>query len=270
MAGALADFARRPTRVKIGIFAALGALLGLLYWQFGYQPLKKSRTQAESELAADRADEKKLKEQKDEYDRKVLRQDELKRQIEQNQKALPTESEMPAFFDMLARRTGEAGVEPIKRLVGKEVQIETFVKVPVDIEVTGTFYQLKRFFASLRPDGEDVAAMRLPSDPVEEKDRIVTIENLSIADPKVKNGEIMLTAKFTAATFRAADQPEPAVTPPAAKPAAGTSGNPQQMKGQVEGAGAASETRVQKVDGDAGGKPATGAGTGTGRVKGGM
>src|SRR5207237_314156 len=135
------------------------------------------------------------------YDELVADEAHLHEEIEQNQKALPTESEMPAFFDMLSRKSGEAGIELVKREIKKDIIIEaggppppppgtkaapatavvggaSFIKVPVDIEVTGTFYQLKKFMASLRPK----APSAQPTDPdaVEEKDRIVTIEQLAI------------------------------------------------------------------------------------------
>ena len=264
MTGALEDFARRPLGVKIGTFAGLGALLGLLYFQFGYQAVKKEIEQAEGELEADKADARKLKAQKDEYDQLILRQDEIKKRMGQSQKALPTEAEMPAFFDLLARRTAEAGVEPIKRSVGKEIALDAVVKVPVDIEVTGTFYQLKRFFVSLRVDADQGNGAPAPGE-VAEKNRLVTIENLSISDPKVKNGAIVLTAKFVAATFRAgaaatapappgAVAPKPAAAPP--PPAApGVTKDPKQLGARAETGAAAGDARAKKASGTAEGSP---------------
>jgi Tfp pilus assembly protein PilO len=241
MAGALADFSRRPLQQKVLIFIGIGAGIGLLYWQFMLSPLIKARDAAKADLDAQKGEQVRLRDQKKRYDALVADEAHLHDEIEQNQKALPTESEMPAFFDMLSRKTGEAGIELVKREIKKDVIIEaggppppppgakaapatpvaggaSFIKVPVDIEVTGTFYQLKKFMSSLRPK----AATDQPADPdaVEEKDRIVTIEQLAIVDPKVRNNEIVLTARFTAATFRA----KPPELIPGAAP--GTPGGP--------------------------------------------
>lgn len=280
MAGALEDFSRRPLQYKVLVFAGIGALLGLLYWQFMLSPLRKERDEAAADLEGQKGEQTRLKQQKIAYDKLVDDEVQLKADIEQNQKALPTESEIPAFLDMLARKTGEAGVEGLKRDVRKDVLIEaavappvpgapppppgtvplkaaTFVKVPVDIEMTGTFYQLKKFFSSLRPRRVDPNAPPLPAGQSAEKDRIVTIESLTITDPKVKNNEIVLTARFVASTFRAQDaapvpptpaappRPPPAAAAPAAKP--GVAAKPDTMKAKTEDAMDASEVRTEKA-----------------------
>lgn len=261
MAGALADFSRRPLQYKVLVFAGIGALLGLLYWQFMLSPLIKERDAAKADLEAQKGEQKRLKDQKKRYDDLVADETRLRAEIEQNQKALPTESEMPAFFDTLSRKTGEAGIELVKREIKKDVIIDaggapaapppaggakpapatvpvaaaSFIKVPVDIEVTGTYYQLKKFMASLRPKKVE----QRPADPdaVEEKDRIVTIEQLAITDPKVRNNEIVLTARFTAATFRAKS--------PDAAPGAGTAPKPAGQQ-PAPGAGAGSNVPLNQ------------------------
>lgn len=294
MAGALADFSRRPLQYKVLVFVGIGALLGLLYWQFMLSPLIKERDAAKADLDAQKGEQVRLRDQKKRYDDLVAQEARLRSEIEQNQKALPTESEMPAFFDMLSRKTGEAGIELVKREIKKDVIIDaggaaaappppaggkaapatvsvaaaSFIKVPVDIEVTGTYYQLKKFMASLRPK----KAEQQPSDPdaVEEKDRIVTIEQLAILDPKVRNNEIVLTARFTAATFRAkapdvvpgAAAPKPAAAPPAGAGAGsnvplnqpantpvptGATRNPDGLKTKTNAAMDKSDERAQKA-----------------------
>jgi hypothetical protein len=121
------------------------------------------------------------------------------------------------------------------------VAAASFIKVPVDIEVTGTYYQLKKFMASLRP--KPVEAKPAASDTVQEKDRIVTIESLAITDPKVRNNEIVLTARFTASTFRAKASDAPAPTAP--RPAAPTPA----PAGAAPGAGAGSNVPLNQPRG---------------------
>ena len=183
MAGFVSDFGRRPRAQKIAIFAAIGGMLALTYWQLGYKPVEDAQAKARADRLAELQEQRNLRKQKAEFDDLVVRRKGLATKIEQNQKALPTEAEMPAFFDMLSRKISEAGVEALKRELKQEVTLDptggaaaakpanaaevkaaaaaaadaaamvrtVFLKVPVEIEISGTFYQLKRFFSSLRP-----------------------------------------------------------------------------------------------------------------------
>jgi Tfp pilus assembly protein PilO len=226
MAGALTEFGRKSTGYKVGVFVAIAVVAGLIYWKFGYGKTKKKLRAARDENSQLINLSQKLDNDQKEYKIKLTEADELNRIIFENQKALPTEAELPAFFDTLGRKVGEAGVEVKRWDYLKEIPIETYIKVPIEIEVAGTFYQLKKFFASLvqrdpvpvqRPDG----TMQ-----VEARERIVTIENLQLYDPKIKNRELVLSAKFTASTFRQDAAPAPEedkkAKKPGAKPAAGS------------------------------------------------
>jgi type IV pilus assembly protein PilO len=284
MAGRIADFARRPPRERAAIYAGVIALLGLLYWQFGLSPVRKAGKDAEAELASAQEQGRKLNKDKRARDELVAQQEKLKEQIEQNQKALPTDAEMPAFFDMLARRFAEAGVLVRRREVRPEVTVENFIKAPVEVEISGTYYQLMQFFASLRPRSDGGTA---PGNAATEKDRIVTVEDLSVFDPRVVNNQLILTAKFQASTFRATPAAPPAATPgkPAAapaqpaKPAAPPAGaavpgqavTPAAAKQAADAANAATIDRA-RVDGEPPVGTGTGSGSGSGadRLKGGL
>jgi len=217
--GALADFAKRPLGQKVLIFVGAGALLGLLYWQFLLHPLQRKYKQAQAynqQLVVTSQDlDRKLK------DFKELQktQASLEHQIEEDRKALPTEAELPAFFDTLNRKVGDAGVEVKKWEYKRELPVEDFYRVPVEIEMTGTFEQIKRFFASLLGHQSTGQAGDLPAD----KERIITIEDLSLSNPRVQNGEIVLTARFTASTFRQ-DEPEKEKAKPGAAGARSSGG----------------------------------------------
>src|ERR1044071_9552928 len=104
----------------------------------------------------------------------------LRELIEKNQTALPSAPELPAFFETLQHKVAESGVEIRKWTNRPEEPIESFAKGPVDIEIAGTFLQIKRFFASLiQRDVKPAAAgdERASNDP----ERIVSIENLALS-----------------------------------------------------------------------------------------
>lgn len=218
--GAMADFGRMPNSRKVLVFVVIGLVLGLLYWRFVFKSLSEKVERTEAAHAGLVQQNKQLEADIPKY--AVLRQQmaELQKTIEENQKALPSESEVPHFFETLERKMTESGVEITKWKKGGEEPVEQFIKVPVDIELVGSFMQLKRFFASLV---DQKLAPSVDEQGVEERERIVSIENLSLSAPVVRNREIVLTAKFTAVTFRQDDRdakaaPAPAPTKAGAKP----------------------------------------------------
>jgi type IV pilus assembly protein PilO len=220
----ISDFARMPTRQKVMVFVVIGALLAAVYWQFFYKNLVADLENARQENQSKNAQFKKLDKDIEDFDNLKPRMETLKRIIDENQKALPTEAELPAFFETLNRKVLESGVEVVRSRQGKEEPVETFIKVPIEYEIQGTYVQIKKFFASLVPrkkkPGETVAPAPGVEQPVEERERIVSIENLSLTQPVVRNREIRLTARFTASTFRAEEKKDENAQPGAAKPAA--------------------------------------------------
>ncbi len=222
----IADLARMPARQKVMMFIVAGALLGAVYWQFVYKGLVADLESAQAENDSKKLQNTKLEKDIPEFDNLKAHVDTLERIIDENQKALPTEAELPAFFETLNRKVLESGVEVIRSKQGKEEPVETFIKVPIEYEIQGTYVQIKKFFASLVPKhrkpGEKVAPAPGGEQPVEERERIVSIENLSLTQPLVRNREIRLTARFTASTFRAEEKKDPNAKPGAAAPKPGT------------------------------------------------
>ncbi|MBC7974544.1 MAG: type 4a pilus biogenesis protein PilO, partial [Myxococcales bacterium] len=213
--GVMADFARMPPEKKVLTFVAIGLLLGLLYWKFGYKDLGDSveAAQADHDNKVQRA--KALENDIQKFQELRTRMTKLRELIEKNQTALPSDIEMPAFFDSLQRKVAEAGGEIRKWSNGNGEPIESFVRVPVEVEMTGTFLQIKRFFASLvQPDLRAAPGAESGAEP----QRIVSIENLALTSPTVTNREVVLNAKFTAVTYRQEDKSSPAATKPGAPP----------------------------------------------------
>jgi type IV pilus assembly protein PilO len=274
---AMADFARMPTRQKATVFIVIGLLLGALYWQFVFKGLKADVAAAEAEHAAKKGLNKKLEADIPAFQKLKERMVTLKRIIDENQKALPTEAELPAFFETLNRKVLESGVEVIRSKQGKEEPIETFLKVPIDYEIQGTFVQIKKFFASLVPkkkrSGQQEAPVPGGEQEIEERERIVSIENLSLTTPVVRNREIRLTAKFTASTYRQEEKKEAPAGKPEAKgaapdPSPAAAGTPKGAREQTEKALDKGDDRnrdATKVD-----EAKTPSGSGAQRMKGGL
>jgi Tfp pilus assembly protein PilO len=222
----MADFARLPNQRKAMIFIVAGFLIFLLYYQFGFKSLSRDLDEANAQHNAKVAASHKADQDIKTYNDLKPQVTRLRAQIDQNETALPTEAELPAFFETLNRKVTESGVQVNRSNQQAEAPVESFIRVPVDFEIQGSFMQIKRFFASLVPKKKkagmaDVTASGDPA--VEERERIVSIDNLTIGDPQIKNREIILTAKFTANTFR---QEEKLDTAPAKPAGAGSTPTP--------------------------------------------
>lgn len=255
--GALADFARMPTQRKVLVFVIIGMFLGLIYFRFVLSSLNEDVEQAEAEYAQSVQTDRRLTTNIPLYEELKKERTAINEMISRNQKALPTEAEVPAFFETLERKVKESGVEINKWTKRPEEPIETFVKVPVEIEIVGTYTQIKRFFWSLLPREPE------PGEKQIERERIVSIENLQLTNPTLRNREIVLSAKFTAVTFRQDDaatstappqpgapatpRPNPNLRPPAELGSAGAPA-PLPSPGTPAGAKASTETSLQKID----------------------
>ncbi len=220
----MADFARLPNQRKSMIFIVAAFLIFLLYYQFVFKNLTRNLQDAEGQREGKVAQTHQLDVDIKRFDELKPTVDRLLIQVKENEKALPTESELPAFFETLNRKVTESGVQVNRSNQAAEAPIESFIRVPVDFEITGTFMQIKRFFASLVPKkkkagGPVEVSPTGDQQVVEERERIVSIDNLSIGDPQIRNREIYLTARFTANTFRQEEKLDPAA-PKEKKPAA--------------------------------------------------
>jgi len=233
---AMADFARMPTRQKVMVFAVVGAMLGVLYYQFVFKGLKADLEAAENENISKNATNKRLEADIPAFEALKARMTVLKRIIDENQKALPTEAELPAFFETLNRKVLESGIEVVRSRQLPEERIERFVRVPVEYEIVGTYVQIKKFFASLvakrKKPGQQEPVPGAEQE-VQEQERIVSIENLALTTPVVRNREIHLTARFIASTYRMEDGSVPAPAKKAPAPA------PKAPAGAPAGAGSA-------------------------------
>jgi Tfp pilus assembly protein PilO len=274
--GAMADFARLPTNKKVLVFVAIGAVLGFVYYRFAYKSLKADVGKAKAAQVAAIQQNAQLEGDIPKFNELRAKKETLDKLIVEHQKALPTEAEVPAFFETLERKITEAGVEVLKWNKQTEEPVEVFVKVPLDVELTGNFMQIKRFFASLAEKKQKGPA----GDKAEDRERIVSIQNLSLTTPIIRNREIILTAKFTAVTFRQGDLPPPApsqpgqagpAAPPGPAPAPqGTTPPPLPSAGTPGGAKARVEESLEKIDQRTKDAARINDGSGSARLKGGL
>lgn len=175
-------------------------LAGAAYWQACYVTEDDRRSSLESQRGSLLQEQSKLDQDLEQKKLLQQRKEELQQSIVANQRALPTAAELPAFFDFLQRRAGEAGVNIRKWEQQPSEKVDMYVRVPVKIDVAGSFLGLVKYFYLLGPVGTEPGR-----DSGREArgggERIVSVENLFLGEAKVEDGEVALVARFTAATF---------------------------------------------------------------------
>jgi type IV pilus assembly protein PilO len=210
--------ARLSIQAKIAILVAILAVGGLIYYNLVYTDLVEERDGLVAVKKRQIEDERRLIKRKAEYQQLLREKADVEERLRRNAIKLPESSELPAFFQHLETQAATANVRIVSRVLETQTPVETYMKVPVRLEVTGDFYQLNNYFKLLS-----------------ETARIITIENLQIGEPRRDGERVVLTAKFTASTFRQSDRsaakPKPAAAP-AAKPA--ETPPPGGAKGKVE------------------------------------
>jgi type IV pilus assembly protein PilO len=114
-------------------------------------------------------------------------------QLQQEQrdllKALPKNAEIPTFLSNLQEQAELAGLEIVALAIEAENPMQLYIRIPVRIEVRGTYHSITKFFKNLS---------ELP--------RIVNVEKLSLSIEKAEIGASpRLRARFVAVTFRYRD-----------------------------------------------------------------
>jgi len=181
---------RLKTPVKIaatvGVMAAIFGIYGGLFY-----------LDVQDQIKAARAKQEQLKGEKDNYEKRkreyLAYRSELT-QLQQEQrdllKALPKRAEIPTFLSNIQEQAELAGLEIVALTIEAESPQELYVRIPVRIEVRGTYHTVTKFFKN-----------------ISELPRIVNVENLSLTVEKNESvGSPRTRAKFVAATFRYRDQ----------------------------------------------------------------
>ncbi|RMH43043.1 MAG: hypothetical protein D6689_06325 [Deltaproteobacteria bacterium] len=185
-----AELAQKPLGVKLAVLGGVLAFLGFFYWQFFYSTLADEKRGLQAERSRLLREETSLKERERAWIELLQKKEELDEELKKNQVTLPASSELPAFFMHLQKQASAAGVTITKWARRNESAVDTYVKVPVALEVTGTYYQIKNYFYLLS-----------------KTDRIISIGSLRLLPHDVKSDEITLKASFVAMTFRQKDKP---------------------------------------------------------------
>ena len=181
---------RLKAPIKIAITAGLvltivGVYGGLFYLDIQDQ-IKGARTR-QQQLRSEK--ESYLKRQR-EYQAYRTELTQLQQEQRELLKALPKKAEIPTFLSNIQEQAELAGLEIVSLTIDAENPLELYIRIPIRIEVRGTYHAVTKFFKNLS---------ELP--------RIVNVENLALGIEKGEpGGSPRLRASFVAAAFRYREQ----------------------------------------------------------------
>jgi len=180
-----------PTRQKFALLALVLVLEGAALFYGLYQPRMNAyaalQTQLEDlqrQIQENRRIANNLPRYKSEYEQ-------LKKDLDSALTELPNQKEIPALLTSISSIGKAAGLDFLLFRPKPEVPKDFYAEVPVDIAVSGSFYNVAGFFLEVA---------KLP--------RIVNINNVNIAEIKNAGGRTTLAVNCLATTFRFLDKKE--------------------------------------------------------------
>ena len=183
--GKIDQIAKLPSGVRIGIIAAIAALIGVGYYAGVYQGandhLKRLRTQ-ELELQRKLSEVRSIAANIDEFQEEIA---DLEVQLSKVLRQLPDKKEIEVLLTDISNLGKNAGIEIKSFQRRDEIEHGFYAEVPIMIEIEGRYHDIARFFDLLAG---------LP--------RIVNMGALNIKVASENFESTRLKVKGTATTFR--------------------------------------------------------------------
>lgn len=180
-----------PNKQKIALMVLILFGIGAGFFFGLYQPKMKELKSVQDKLAdLDRQilDNKRIADNLPKYKKDY---EQLKIDLDSALTELPNQKEIPSLLTSITSKGKEAGLDFLIFRPKAEELKDFYSAVPVDISVSGSYYNLANFF---------VAVGSLP--------RIVNISNVGVADIKNVGGRMVLKVNCLATTFRFIDKKE--------------------------------------------------------------
>lgn len=174
-------------RKLLVLLVIVGTLVGCFYYfsiDSEYTKIDQSRKQL-ADLEKQRLEKQAIANNLAKFRREVER---LNQDLKDAVTLLPNEAEIPELLQKVSELVEKSGLQmDVFELQGESPQ-GFYAKVPVNMEVTGSFHEVVVFL-----------------DKLSKLSRIVNVTNISLVEPVLKNQKIMLKTKFLATTFRFID-----------------------------------------------------------------
>jgi type IV pilus assembly protein PilO len=179
------SFSTLPVAAKVFLLVLMLGVLSAIYYFALHMSLTNDIEAAKNKHAKLEKDLGKAKDRQQEYLR--LTQELANRESidRRNQRVLPERTEIPAFLQDL-NRLGELSGLSIRLVQPRpEERAKMYVRIPVSLKLTGKYHQLMKFFHN-----------------VSQLDRAISMENITLQNPRKKGEEVLLDVNVRATTYR--------------------------------------------------------------------
>ena len=180
-----------PNRQKLALLILVLILEGAAIFYGLCQPRLKEMTELQTQVDTLQKQIEENKRIANNLPRFKAEFEELKKALDAALTELPNQQEIPSLLTSISTMGKGAGLDFLLFRPKPEVAKDFYAEVPVDIAVSGSFYNVADFF---------VAVSNLP--------RIVNINNVSFSDIKSTGGRVALKVNCLATTFRFLDKKE--------------------------------------------------------------
>jgi type IV pilus assembly protein PilO len=186
MAAKESALARLPGAAKIGIAAALLVLVGVAYFVVFFGDLASSIKAAQGKERGLRSDLAEARKNEFAYQKDLAELTERQQRARELEKILPKATEYPSFLSSVQTVANVSGITLTAWTPQEEAPEQFYSRVPMKLELSGRFHQVAKFFYG-----------------VGQLDRIINMENISLTNPVVKEGdEVIVKVDVLATAFR--------------------------------------------------------------------
>jgi type IV pilus assembly protein PilO len=183
------SFDALPVPGKLLVLALVLGFVGVVYYFAFHRSLAESLEDARAQKV--QLDQQ-LMEAEQRQQRYIERSAEftLREPIDRaNKRVLPEQAEIAAFLQDLNRVAELSGLSTRLVQPRPELHEEAYTRIPVQLELSGTFHELAKFFYNIG---------RL--------ERVISMENIELTAPKVVDGSVVVSVSVLATTYRQPEQ----------------------------------------------------------------
>lgn len=178
-----------PLQARVGILAGLLALIGGLFFYFMYLPQQQQLQREQDRLAQVQREYNENKAIADNLETFQAEVDRLNERFEIALRQLPDTSEIDQILIDLPNLAREEELTVRTFRPGSDQQQDFYARVPLTLELTGSYHQIARFF-------EKVGRL----------DRIINIGNIALSPSRGDDAE--LDVRVSAETYRFVERAE--------------------------------------------------------------